>query len=196
MNNIESNRSIGFKPILKVGNTRILRPYEAKQLINAIPKEEQRDKFEALLYSGMRYVECKRLLENPQWFDGEHIHLSKSAIKKDKIKFKERYVHLNPIGRRIIKAYLKCESSLPSYAVWTENLKRWASIGNIEPDLLSPKTTRKTWEGFLVTYYPHLTNHIFLSQGHSQLTALQHYVNLPFDSNDKLEMREFVEGWE
>jgi hypothetical protein len=64
------------------------------------------------------------------------------------------------------------------------------------PDYMSPKTTRKTWESWLVWYYPEKFATIFGSQGHNELTALRHYVNLPFNTRDKEEMKSFVEGWE
>jgi len=40
---------------------------------------------------------------------------------------------------------------------------------------MSTKTTRKTWESWLVWYYPEKIASIFGSQGHNELTALRHY---------------------
>ena len=31
--------------------------------------------------------------------------------------------------------------------------------------------------------------------GHTTVTSLQHYHNMPFDERDKIYMKEFVEGW-
>jgi len=36
---------------------------------------------------------------------------------------------------------------------------------------------------------------IALSQGHTELTQLRHYANLPFLDKDREEMKEFVVGW-
>ena len=197
----KTSESEGFRQkksdiIFKV-NTRILRPYEAKMLINAIPKLEYVNKFEALLYSGMRYIELIRLYKHPEWFNGETIHITKEGSKKAKSTVSERYIHLNPLGKRAIYHYLRSKKPLPqNYATWTENLKRWSESAGLYPDYLSPKTTRKTWECWLITYYPEKFNQVFLSQGHSQLTSLRHYQNLPFSKQDKEEMREFVDGWE
>ena len=195
-NNIPSqtNESLGFTTILKTTDVRVFRPSEVKILLRAIKSETQRIKFEVLLYTGMRYIECKRLLENPHWFDGEQIHLTKKAIRKKKIKVKERYIHLNPMGRMVVRAYLSNKKPLPSYVTWTENLQRWTKKAGLNSDLVSPKSTRKTWESWLVQYYPQYTSHIFLSQGHKELTALEHYVNLPFKKADVDEMAEFVGG--
>jgi len=202
MNTIENKNSKGYdelKPeIITVKNVRVLRPWETKKLIDAIPNKSQRLKFEALLYSGMRYIETNRLLEKPQMFEpgNNRIHLDSYAIRKKKIKIKERYVILSPVAKRVIESYIETNKPLPTYDVWRDNLKRWAKDAGIEPGRLGPKTTRKTWESWLVTYYPHFTNHIFLSQGHNALTALNHYVTLPFNETDKNQMKEFVYGWE
>jgi len=196
MEPIEESNSGGFDDNIYVSNVRVLRPKEARLLISSIPKDTYVTMFEALLYTGMRYSEVKWLWNNPTAFTGAHIHLTKTAIKKKKIKVKERYVHLNPIGRRIVKAFLQIDKELPTYKTWTENLQRWAFRAGISPKRLGPKTTRKTWECWLVHYYPTLTPQIFLSQGHDTLTALKHYVNLPFNKDDKTSMGEFVGGWE
>ena len=182
-----------YADIIKFKNTRILRPYEARKLIDVIPKVEYVDKFEALLYSGMRYIEVCRLYKNPQWFNGQHIHI---ISKKKKATIPERYVHLNQQGRSAVKHYLDSDNPLPDYTTWRENLKRWASKAGLYPDYLSPKTTRKTWESWLVWYYPEKIATIFGSQGHNELTALRHYVNLPFNTRDKEDMKSFVEGWQ
>ena len=195
---LESNGFLEKKSdIIKRSKTRIFRPFEVKMLISEIPKLDYVDKFETLLYTGMRYIEVLRLYKHPEWFNGEIIHLSKEASKKKRVTISERYVHLNTLGKRAVMRYLKSSKPLPAnYATWTENLRRWAIKAKLYPDLIGPKTTRKTWESWLITYYPNKFNQIFLSQGHSQLTSLQHYLNLPFNDRDKEEMKGFVEGWE
>lgn len=198
MDNILSKNSIGNSDVITVSNVRVLRPFEVKELVKAIPKKYAKTQFEALLYSGCRYVELMRLKEHPDMYEESNgrIHLNSYAIRKKKIKMKERYVILNPVGKRVIEAYLELDKELPDHNTWRANLKRWAQLANINDGRLSPKTTRKTWESWLVTTYPQLTNIIFLSQGHNALTALQHYVTLPFSQQDKQEMKEFVYGWE
>jgi len=197
----ETLESNGFlekrSDIIQRSKTRIFRPFEVEMLKDAIPKLDYVNKFEVLLYTGMRYIEVLRLYKHPEWFDGEIVHLTKEASKKKKATISERYVHLNAVGKNVVAHYLKSKKTLPkNYATWTENLRRWAIKAKLYPDLIGPKTTRKTWESWLVFYYPDKFNQIFLSQGHSQLTSLRHYLNLPFSSKDKEEMKKFVEGWE
>lgn len=183
-----------MNPVLVEG-TRILRPCEAIKLINAIPKREHETQFKALLLSGMRYIEAQRLFEHPGWFDGTFIHLPSMAIQKAKRRQKERWIRLNPLGREVMKTFLVLKYNLPTWQSWGENLRRWAEKCDIDSVGFSPKTTRKTWESWLVFYYPDKLTNIVLSQGHTILTAIQHYINMPFIEEDKRDMREFVEGW-
>ena len=56
------------------------------------------------------------------------------------------------------------------------------------------KTLRKSWECWLVASYPERVLEVFLSQGHTQMTALSHYLGLPFTQGDKGAMLEYVGG--
>ena len=175
---------------------RIWKPCEVKAIVKAIPKDYSRKQFEALLYSGCRYIELVVLKENPNLFEGEKIHLTPLAIKKVKIAVKERWVTLTPMGKRIIEEFLKLDKKLPHYNTWRENLARWAVMAKVDPRYMSVKSSRHTWESWLATYYPNKLGQIYLSQGHDSMTALNHYINLPFTKKDKEEMGEFVYGWE
>ena len=128
--------------------------------------------------------------------DRHRIHLDSYAIRKKKIKMKERYVILNPLGVRVIESFIEQQQPLPDHNVWRENLVRWAKMANIDPGRLSSKTTRKTWECWLVASYPLMSNIVFISQGHTDMVALQYYVTIPFNDQEKSEMREFIYGWE
>jgi len=59
---------------------------------------------------------------------------------------------------------------------------------------LSAKSFRKTWESWLLFSFPDKAMEIALSQGHTELTQLRHYANLPFLDKDREEMNEFVVG--
>ena len=60
---------------------------------------------------------------------------------------------------------------------------------------ISAKSMRKTYTSWLRAYYPHMSDYIFLSMGHSSRTELRHYLGIPFTERDKQEMKEWVEGW-
>jgi len=171
---------------------RIFRPYEIHAILRAIPKNEYKDKLEALLFSGCRYSEMKWLYDNKSYFKGSFL-----KIKNTKILIKQayRYVKLNNQGQRSIENFLRCKTNLPSYATWNENLKRWCEKANIEPDNACAKSTRKTWESWLVIKYPSRIAEIFISQGHMETTALRHYLMFPFSDIDKNDMKYFTDGW-
>ena len=180
-----------------MNNVRIFRPDECRQFIKAIPKKNYQLTFKALLYSGMRYIEMQRFQKHPEWFDGDFIHLPIMAIRKKKRKQLERWVRLNPAGKEIINNFLynKEIKPLPDYKTWRENLIRWAEIADIDPKGLGSKSTRKTWESWLVFCFEGKLIVVLKSMGHTETTAIEHYVNLPFTRQDEEAMEEFVGGW-
>ncbi len=129
--------------IILKGKTRIFRPSEVRKLIDAIPKDEYKDKFEALLYSGARYTEMKWLYEHPREFIGNSIKIP--SFKK-KARHNERYIRLNHLGQRSISYFLRAKRNLPCHEVWMENLLRWAKKAGLDTTSISIRSTRKTWE--------------------------------------------------
>jgi len=184
------------KPIL-VNDVRIFRPGEMGLFLTGISKAKYRIMFEALLYTGARYIEMQRLQRHHDWFDhtSNFIHLPSMAMRKKKQMQKERHIRLNKNGADKVALFLELGKKLPTYITWRENLVRWASKVGMDTSGLSVKVSRKTWECWLVYYYPHDTEKIYLSQGHTQMTALHNYLSMPFSNADKEEMGEFVEGW-
>ena len=115
----------------------------------------------------------------------------------------------------VVEYFTKIKTPVPSYISFNKNLACWAlraglpeaymkeklnkKTGEIKRLPMCPgltvKSTRKSWESWLIFYY---LNHIFdvtLSQGHTTTTSLQHYLNMPFTETDKIEMKNYVEGW-
>ena len=181
-------------PILK-NHVRILRVNEYEILREKAKTLQNRTRLDTLLLTGLRYVEAQRLHDHPDWFDGNFLNLPDYAVKKAKRKQKERSVRLNPRGLSVLPYFFKGKN-LPSWKSWTEDLKRWALRANIDPTGLSPKTTRKTWESWLVcTYSEKHPYDVFLSQGHTEATSMRHYMNLPFTPEDRLAMQRWVTGW-
>ena len=175
--------------------TRILRPWEYKQLYNAVPKKDFKTMLNALLLTGMRYVEMQRFQRNPEWFDGEFIHLPEEAILKHERKQAERDIILNPLGKNVVSYFVDVERKLPCWQTWKDNLRRWALMGKLEPTKINVKTTRKTWESWLLASYPNRFTEITLSQGHTTVTSIKHYLNVAFTREDKRDMKDYTEGW-
>lgn len=182
------------RPIILKG-TRILRPREYQRLLDGCPKIDYKTMLQALLYTGMRYVEMQRFQKHPDWFDGEFIHLPPEASLKKKRKQRERWVRLNNQGKMIIGYFLNVKTRMPSYQSWNMNLGCWAKRAFINPEGISVKSTRKTWESWLMFCYPQVMAMIILSQGHTQIISIQHYINMPFTEADRNEILKYVEGW-
>lgn len=150
---------------------------------------------ECLLESGVRYAEFLRIHDNPDWFDGSFINLPIGSMKKKKSTMKERSIRLNTKGKDMWQMFFSLKIKPPSIQAWNENLKRWAERAGIGADCVSNKMTRKTWESWLMFTYPEKTMLIAMNQGHTTFTALNFYLNVAFTDQDKIDMREFVEGW-
>lgn len=187
-------------PILLKKNVRVLRPCEFNAVVKAIPKLEYKTLFKGLTVSGMRYVEAQRFQESLHWFDGQHINLPSMSMKKTKCKQSGRTVWLSSSGKEIIFAFVNIKKKLPGYSAWNEDLVRWAEIAELSTNnngefRLSPKSSRKTYESWLVAYYPDKLPLIALSQGHNTDTAIRHYWNTAYKPDEKSGMKQYVEGW-
>ena len=176
------------QPILRKA-VRILRPIELTLLFSELSFKD-RVFFNALFFTGMRYVEVVRLHENMEWFEGKFINLPKGAIKKVKVEFDERSVRLNIKGQKAIKTFLS-GPQLPTRAGWGQILKKAAIRAGLDPVGLCAKTTRKTWESWLTIVNKNnntALNLITLSQGHTKETSISHYLGLPFTRYEEKEM--------
>jgi len=72
-------------------------------------------------------------------------------------------IKLSDKGRTIVRYFFKTKP-LPSWSGWSHNLERWAEYSKLDPVGLGPKTTRKTWESWLVSSYPERFPEIVVSQ--------------------------------
>jgi integrase len=86
---------------------------------------------------------------------------------------------------------------LPELPALDMKLKRLSilSTRTLDGNPVNNKTFRKTWESWLVLYYPDKALQIALSQGHTTTTQYEHYLNTSFEEEDRKEMRKWVEGW-
>jgi len=183
-------------PILKGRNVkvRILRPTEFTRLHESARRLENKTLLDACLLLGARFVECKRIQENPSWFDGRFIHLPSGAQKKKRSLQLERWIRIGAIGQAILPYFFEAKQ-LPLIIAWNENLLRWSRRAGLDPTGITSRCLRKTYESWLVFSFPAATTLVYLSQGHTTLTSLQHYVNLPFLEEDKKAMKPWVDGW-
>ena len=172
---------------------RILRPSEWDTIRDAMDMDTKRIST-SLLVTGMRYAELQRFRENPEWLDGKFIYLPRGSMLKVKAKQKERAIRLSDMGKTLIKDLFQTPYPMPALPAFDMKLRRLSKRA-LEGPPINNKTFRKTWESWLVFYYPDKALQIALSQGHTTTTQYEHYLNIPFDEDDRREMRKWVEGW-
>ncbi len=172
---------------------RILRPLEW-ELLRDHMDDNTKKIATSLLITGMRYAELERFRENPQWLDGRFIYLPKGSMLKVKAKQKERIIRLSDMGKTLIGDLFQTSYPLPKLPAFDMKLMR-LSKHYMDDKNINNKTFRKTWESWLVYYYPDKALQIALSQGHTSVTQYEHYLNLPFEEEDKKVMRKWVEEW-
>jgi len=67
--------------------------------------------------------------------------------------------------------------------------------GGLDDTAICPKSTRCTWEAWLIHTYPPRVFEICLSQGHDETTSLNHYMGIGFTPMEKEQIKQWVEGW-
>ena len=172
-----------------IKDTLILRPAEFKGILATCDRKHQII-LSCLLFTGMRYQELLRFRQHPEWFDGKQfIHLpAGTGQRKVKRAAPERWIRLSYRGREAIQSLFDVQ--LPSNQSINQYLKY-----NFHVSHFSMKSLRKTYESWLAFYYENRERLIAQSQGHNTWIQFEHYLNLPFTDEDKMQMREFLEGW-
>lgn len=188
------------KPILRSGEKkelRVLWPEEYKAIYAAAGKYKNQVILDTLLLTAGRITELKEMQINRQWFDfqAHAIHVMEHKEKRREKGLKDRYIHLSTKGVEVIRSFLYNKFYIPSYSTIQENLIRWAEKANVDPAALSGKVFRKTYESWLMFYYPMKSLSILQSTGNSEKVALEHYLNLPFTEEDRILMKDYVDGW-
>lgn len=172
--------------------TRIFRPDEITEMRKYM-KFEEKTNFDMCLLLGARYEECKRIQNHPEWYDGEkYVHIDE---KKAKRIAKRRAIRLSNKGINLIEYFLKNDKKLPSVQHFDKKMKEWSEKAGLGTEGVSARSLRKTWESFLVAYYPNNIAAIYSSQGHNELTSLQCYQNIGFVKEDIEKMKEWVDGY-
>ena len=185
--------------------SRVLTPIEAEALRRIISKPSSRVLFDLLLYTGIRFVEVRQLAESPGIYDSyrELIRIRSGKVKATQ---KERNVYLCHRGIAAVEKYLDQPTVPTSSSAWQQNLIRWARAARLipvpggDPNAYNPcrltvRTTRKTIESWLLTTFPEVALKIISSQGHTEMTALKHYLNLSFTPEERVAIADQVKGW-
>lgn len=173
---------------------RIFVPEDLDALLAVIEKDHLRTLLSMCFWTGMRYVEIRRLHEHPEWvIDDKRIKLSREERQKPQRVAPERCV---PIPSQIegeIKYFFKNKQP-PSPQNWNKDLLRFAEKAGIGTEGVLPKSTRCSIESWMLAAgLPE--SWICLRQGHDKLTSLKPYQGIPFSEPEILEIKHRVGGW-
>ncbi len=179
--------------------SRVLFPEEVLALFGVLEKmgksaKDDLTNFKMCLLTGARYEEARWIQKNPKCFDKEGRNV-RIETQKVKVKEKVRYTRLSNAAMAEIGHFFNVDRFLPTMACWDKKLKRWANLAGITDEGVSSRMMRKTYESWLSFYFPMRRYEILESQGHNEATALKYYIKIPFIESDKIQMKEFVEGW-
>lgn len=190
---------------LLCNGSRVLTPDEATLIRSVIQKPSSRALFDLLLYTGLRFAEARQLADNPVIFDEGRGTLS---IRSQKVKAKQngRNVILGDKGIAAVREFLKLGGKVPATtSTFQNNLIAWCKAAGITSLATPPatgnqygitvRTTRKTWESWLLAACPEQIVRITLSQGHSETVALHHYLNVSFTTEERQAIVQEVIGW-
>jgi integrase len=197
---------IHTKPIVVQGS-RVFTPMEYVWIRRYLPTEIHKMFLDGLLLTGMRGVEWAMFVEQDfTWFDQTRrkITIPPEAVKKVKVKIKQRDVILSDAGMVAINKLITVQDSrsdnnllkMPLRSSWGTTLRRAAYKARIpEPDTIVPKSTRKTWESWLILTHPNNAIQITMSMGHDDTTAIRHYLGMGWSLNEFVEAREYTRGF-
>lgn len=183
--------------------SRVLTPHEVGSIRRVIGKPSNRAFFDFMLYTGIRLSEARQLADCPILFDERRqcIIITSGKVKASQ---KTRNVILCDNAVSAVKEFLKIQK-IPGHSTsWQMNLIRWCRAAHITPLPgrkgynvygITVRTTRKTWESWLLTTYPDRITHIALSQGHTETTSLRHYLNISFTEEERKQIAEECLGW-
>ena len=186
---------------------RVLRPDEYDLIRNAVDNEPTRLLMDLLLYTGMRYIELCRVAEHQDWIReaSRTIYLSNEAQLKVERKSPDRFVHLSREGWSAVSLFFMRvkdpKAELYSRRGFTKLLKTHAKTAGVSSEGLSAKTFRKTYESWLVQSLviqgrqPSALSLIAQSFGHTETTAVSHYINLDFTALDIEKILVRTAGW-
>lgn len=174
---------------------RILTPFDYDIFVANIDKDYLATLFNVCFWTGMRYVEVRRLYQHPEWVLKERktIHLPREAQRKAKRTTPERIIPIPPQISGELSYFFKNKKP-PSRKVWDDDLHRWAKKSDFDTLGITSKMTRASIESWMYAAGM-LPNDICLRQGHDNLTSLRHYQVLAFTEAEKYEIKKRLAGW-
>lgn len=191
----------GLPPLLicseKGTAVRAFTPAEVDALKMAIKQQHHRTLFNILLWTGMRYVEAKRLHEHPEYVLRTRGYIDLPLDVERKLEGKRTPPRRQiPIPQQIsgdLDIFFQNQAP-PTIQVWGKNLKRWADQAGIGSEGVSPKSTRKTIESWMIVIDMPI-NKVCLRQGHDSVTSMGYYQNMAFTYDEIAEIKRRLASW-
>jgi len=191
--------------------TRVFTPDEVSAIRLQIQDPRLRALFNVMLFTGMRFSEIKQLIEQPDRYRPDRkiirIKSTKAAAKR-----KERTIYLNALGARAVEEFLQ-DPYLVTLSTWKRDMQQWATRAGLaqlaqyeqtrmyagsekmikyNPCGINVKSTRKTWEAWLIAVYSDKLEMVQAVQGHSDTTELEHYMTIGFTRDEQKQIKEIV----
>ena len=198
-NAITQERKQLASSVLMVGTSRVLTVEEANAIRQHIKSPRLLAIFDVLLYTGIRFSELQQV--TPDTFDKQRGTI---RIRSTKALATQKYrnVILTPTGVQAVERFLADPYYPKNSMVWQHDLMRWAQrarLGTITNDFnptgITARTTRKTWESWLMAAYPEKFVQICMSQGHSTMMSMNHYLNTAFTREERNGILVMTAGW-
>lgn len=179
--------------------SRVLFPEEVLAIIKVLEDmgksaKDDLTNFKMCLLLGARYEESKWIQLHSECYDKESRNIIYET-KKVKVEYKKRKIRLSNLAMNEIGHFFTVDKYLPTQNGWDKKLKYYARLAGITDEGVSSRMMRKTYESWLMFYFPERKYEILQSQGHKEITAFEHYLKTDFIEKDRQLMKEFVEGW-
>lgn len=180
--------------LVTADGTKVLTTEEYDKFLLAVP-DAKKAIFEINTITGLRYIELKRLYENPQWYikGRNQIILPKEAQRKVKQKLVKRTIDKLPSTFSYIFRQFTNGRKPPERTSWNRDLARWSVKAGISPKV-NLKTARKTIESWMLKAgIPEIE--IYSRAGHDPVTSLKHYQSLSFTDYELRDIKKRLTEW-
>lgn len=189
---------------LEIAGSRIFTPVEVERIQKVISKPSLLALFNLLLFTGMRLSEVAQLAAKPLLFDDVRGRIEIHSTKT-KATAPVRWVRLNDQGIKAVREYLKNPYVPSCSSTWQNNLIRWCRQAHLtefcypdspsNPYKVTVRTSRKTWESWLIASFEDKFLTITKSQGHNETVALKHYIDFGFMQDELEQIAGYTAGW-
>lgn len=152
---------------------------------------------DALLLTGMRPIEFRRMEKS--WYRPARrcIELPKGACLKQKCQYNQRTVLLSLPGCEAMDHYFDTGFKMPEKVSFRDTLRRYAEKSGIGVEGITGKMFRKTLDSWLVACYSQEYQSLLIaaSMGHDVETIRKHYLGIAFPAGEIDKAKVYLNEW-